>query len=190
MFSSRSKMALAAAEREIALLRQTLDSIDSESITLSLDSQRRVIKANENCLRALGYSSSSLIGRKLDELVPGYVKRTDSYRNLEEAINNLAHISDLYRMVRGDGGEASLRGSWHCIKDTNGLLMKIDFIAADVTEVAETFKENADFIDALLRSTAVIEFNLSGEVLTANDRFLNAMGYSLNQVKGASQDVL
>lgn len=184
MFSSRSKIALAAAEREIALLRQTLDSIDSESITLSLDSQRRVIRANENCLRALGYSASSLIGRRLDELVPDYVKRTESYCNLEEAIKNRRHISDLYRIFRGDKGEASLRGSWHCIKDRDGELLRIDFIAADVTKIAERFKENADFIEALLRSTAVIEFNLSGEVITANDRFLDAMSYSLNQIKG------
>jgi len=35
-----------------------------------------------------------------------------------------------------------------------------------------------------LRSTAVIEFNLAGEVLTANDRFLHGMGYTLAQIQG------
>ncbi len=35
-----------------------------------------------------------------------------------------------------------------------------------------------------MRSTALIEFNLQGEVLTANDRFLQAMGYSLEQLRG------
>ncbi len=39
-------------------------------------------------------------------------------------------------------------------------------------------------LKALRRSTAVIEFNLDGEVLDANDRFLQAMGYSLAQIKG------
>ncbi|NER65881.1 PAS domain S-box protein, partial [Pseudomonas sp. MAFF212427] len=33
-------------------------------------------------------------------------------------------------------------------------------------------------------STAVIEFNLDGEVLAANDRFLQTMGYTLEQVRG------
>ena len=35
-----------------------------------------------------------------------------------------------------------------------------------------------------MRSTAVIEFDLDGHVLTANARFLNAMGYSLAQIQG------
>jgi methyl-accepting chemotaxis protein len=35
-----------------------------------------------------------------------------------------------------------------------------------------------------MRSTAVIEFDLNGNVLTANDRFLSGMGYSLAQIKG------
>ena len=41
----------------------------------------------------------------------------------------------------------------------------------------ETSTEHSGIINALLRSTAVIEFNLSGEVLTANERFLQGMGY-------------
>lgn len=35
-----------------------------------------------------------------------------------------------------------------------------------------------------MRSTAVIEFDLNGNVLSANDRFLSGMGYSLAQIKG------
>ena len=35
-----------------------------------------------------------------------------------------------------------------------------------------------------MRSTAVIEFDLDGHVLTANDRFLGGMGYSLAQIQG------
>ena len=39
-------------------------------------------------------------------------------------------------------------------------------------------------INALLRSTAVIEFDLGGHVITANQRFLDGMGYRLEQIKG------
>jgi methyl-accepting chemotaxis protein len=37
---------------------------------------------------------------------------------------------------------------------------------------------------AIGKSQAVIEFNLDGTVITANDNFLNALGYSLAEVKG------
>ena len=38
--------------------------------------------------------------------------------------------------------------------------------------------------DALGRSQAVIEFGIDGTILTANDNFLKALGYSLGEIQG------
>jgi methyl-accepting chemotaxis protein len=45
----------------------------------------------------------------------------------------------------------------------------------------------ADFVGqlaAISKSQAVIEFSLDGRILTANDNFLDALGYSLDEIKG------
>ena len=39
-------------------------------------------------------------------------------------------------------------------------------------------------LDALHKSQAVIEFELDGRIITANENFLGAMGYSLAEVQG------
>ena len=39
-------------------------------------------------------------------------------------------------------------------------------------------------IDAISRSQAMIEFELDGTIITANDNFLTAMGYGLSEIKG------
>ena len=39
-------------------------------------------------------------------------------------------------------------------------------------------------IDALMRSQAVMEFGLDGTILTANDNYLNLLGYSLPEIVG------
>ncbi|MES2490871.1 MAG: PAS domain-containing protein, partial [Pseudomonadota bacterium] len=39
-------------------------------------------------------------------------------------------------------------------------------------------------IAAINKAQAVIEFSLDGKILHANDNFLNALGYSLDEVKG------
>ena len=44
--------------------------------------------------------------------------------------------------------------------------------------------EDAGRIAAILRAQAVIEFNLDGTIITANKNFLDAMGYSLAEIKG------
>ena len=39
-------------------------------------------------------------------------------------------------------------------------------------------------IAAISKAQAVIEFNMDGTVITANDNFLKALGYTLDEIKG------
>ena len=48
----------------------------------------------------------------------------------------------------------------------------------------EQFVDYAGQIAAIRKSQAVIEFGMDGTVLDANDNFLNALGYTLDEVKG------
>ena len=45
-------------------------------------------------------------------------------------------------------------------------------------------RDNAAKVAAISRSQAVIEFALDGTIITANENFLNAMGYGLDEVAG------
>ena len=44
--------------------------------------------------------------------------------------------------------------------------------------------EDAGKIAAIARAQAVIEFNLDGTIITANDNFLAAVGYALSEIQG------
>ncbi|WP_213881523.1 PAS domain-containing methyl-accepting chemotaxis protein [Pseudomonas sp. dw_358] len=184
MFNSRSKQELAALRAEVHQLRQATQGVREELLLLTLDSQQRIESCNSKFLQAMGYSESALIGRSVDDLVPPYVKQLSCYRNLQASIKNGGHVSDLYRLIGVDGNEVWLRGMWNTFKDLDGRISSTEFTCMDVTSAVVAAKENSGLIGALLRSTAVIEFNLKGEVITANDRFLQAMGYSLNQIVG------
>ncbi|WPP01586.1 PAS domain-containing methyl-accepting chemotaxis protein [Pseudomonas sp. HR96] len=184
MFNRRMKQELAALRAEVAQLRQAEQGVREELLTLVLDGNQRVESANAKFLQAIGFTESNLLGRPVDDLVPPYVKQLSCYRNLQASMANGGHVSDLYRLIRADGSEVWLRGMWQTFKGADGRPARTQFTSMDVTSGVVAAKENAGIIDALLRSTAVIEFNLKGEVLTANERFLQAMGYSLNQIQG------
>lgn len=47
-----------------------------------------------------------------------------------------------------------------------------------------TSLENAAKVQAISKAQAVIEFNLDGTIITANENFLHTVGYSLEEVKG------
>jgi methyl-accepting chemotaxis protein len=56
----------------------------------------------------------------------------------------------------------------------------------DIKALQQTIAQQTCLLDAISHSMAVIEFDLNGIVLNANDKFLAAMGYRLDQVKGQS----
>jgi truncated hemoglobin YjbI len=49
---------------------------------------------------------------------------------------------------------------------------------------AELFADFKAQIEAIRRSQAVIEFNLDGTIVWANDNFLNCLGYRLDEIQG------
>ena len=51
-------------------------------------------------------------------------------------------------------------------------------------EIADKNSEVKGITDAISRAQAVIEFNLDGTVIMANDNFLQCLGYRLDEIKG------
>ena len=56
--------------------------------------------------------------------------------------------------------------------------------ATDVSKQKAVFADLSGKVEAIGRSQAVIEFNLDGTVITANENFLRLMGYTLDEIKG------
>ncbi|WP_024684420.1 PAS domain-containing protein, partial [Pseudomonas syringae] len=184
MFNARLKKELQAQKAELSMYRQMQKGMDAQMVCLTLDANHHIVHANENFLNTLGYSLEQLLGKDLDHLVPTYVKQLDCYRSLKVAVQKGESVIDRYRFLHADGRLVWIRALWQPVLDEQGRLMTLQCYGSDITQIVETAAENSAFIQALLRSTAVIEFNLSGQVLTANDQFLRGMGYSLAQIKG------
>ena len=165
-------------------MRQIRDSIYSEMMVLELEPDGRVRYANDNFLGEMLYQRDALLGRTLESLIPPSFHQEANYRKLQQALSQNEHISGAYRLLRGNGEEAWLRAIWQPVLDGQGKLTFFTLCANDLTRTITSSREHEGLIDALLRSTAVIEFNLAGEVLTANERFLNGMGYRLEQIQG------
>ncbi len=53
----------------------------------------------------------------------------------------------------------------------------------------EQFADYAGQVAAIRKSQAVIEFGMDGTILDANENFLNALGYSLDEIKGRHHSI-
>lgn len=185
MFNTKIKNQLQSQAAELSELRQLRDGLNREMLTLSIDSTFKITACNESFAVALGYTEDQLLGRAMSDIVPQYVSKLPCFHNFRAAVAAGKSITDEYRYLHADGSLVWLNAHWQPIADATGQLSHITAYATNITSRVEKISENASFIDALLRSTAVIEFDLTGHVLMANDQFLKAMGYSLGQAKGS-----
>ena len=86
--------------------------------------------------------------------------------------------------VSKSGKEVWIRATYNPICDANGKYYKVVKFATDVTEELNRIADFQGQVNAASKSQAVIEFNLDGTVTTANENFLNTLGYSLDEIKG------
>ena len=184
MFNTRLKQELSALREELSSLQQVKESLESEMLCLTLDADGRVEWANANFLQELVYQASNIVGRPIEELVPSHPRQDEFQLRFKNALVRGEHFAGTVRLMRGNGKEAWLRSILQPVRGADGRIKHFSIYASDLTRTIEASREHENLITALVRSTAVIEFDLGGHVLTANDRFLSGMGYSLAQIQG------
>ncbi|MBC3483010.1 MULTISPECIES: PAS domain-containing methyl-accepting chemotaxis protein [unclassified Pseudomonas] len=184
MFNNKLKQEIQQLREDLLSVEQVKSSLDSEMLVLQLDPQGRIEMVNGNFESEMLYRADQLLGRKLEDIVPPHVKTLDFYQRMKSAISRGEHLNGAFRLLRGNGQEAWLRSILQPVKNSEGRLKYFTLHSSDLTRTIETSREHESLIKALMRSTAVIEFGLDGTILTANERFLSAVGYRLEQICG------
>jgi len=184
MFNKRLKQELATLREELSSLLQVKESLESEMLVLTLEPDGRIQSVNQNFLGEMLYKSQDLVGRAIEDIVPAHVKADDFHHRFKAALTRGEHFAGAVRLLRGNGEEAWLRSIVQPVRASDGRIKHFSIFSSDLTRTIEASREHENLIGALVRSTAVIEFDLNGNVLNANERFLQGMGYSLAQIKG------
>ncbi len=160
------------------------DAIGRAQCIIEFNPDGSIVTANENFLRATGYELSEIQGRHHSIFVIPAERDSRSYKDFWAALARGDHQSGEYRRVAKGGRDIWLVGSYNPVLDENGHVVRVIKLATDVTEQKMKTADLAGQIAAIGKSQAVIEFALDGTILTANDNFLNALGYSLSEIQG------
>jgi methyl-accepting chemotaxis protein len=143
-----------------------------------------IITANENFLKTLGYSLGEIQGKHHGMFVEAATRDSAAYREFWASLNRGEYQAAEYKRIGKGGKEVWILASYNPILDEKGKPFKVVKFATDVTEQKLRTADLAGQIAAIGKSQAVIEFNMDGSILTANENFLNALGYSLGEIKG------
>lgn len=161
-----------------------LAAIDKSEAVIEFEMDGTIITANQNFLDALGYTLDEVLGRHHRMFVDEAYQKSKEYADFWADLNRGEYVTGEYRRLTKNGDEVWIQGSYNPILDSDGKPFKVVKFATDITD--QKIK-NADFesqIEAIGRSQAMVEFELDGTIIAANDAFLNAMGYRLDEVKG------
>ncbi|WP_334048466.1 methyl-accepting chemotaxis protein [Alteromonas gracilis] len=174
----------ARLQKEIEAYHTVQEELREEMLFMELNPDGRINAINDLCSQATGYSSGELEGKSLETMVSPNMLRKPTAQDMLGAIKTHRHWHGAVSFMDAKGKEMWVRGIVQPVDDANGNVKYIAFYMAEQTRNITLSNELRDMIAALHRSSAVIEFNLDGAIITANDNFLKGMGYTLEQIEG------
>jgi methyl-accepting chemotaxis protein len=173
-------------ERDVA---GQLTAINKSQAVIEFEMDGTIITANDNFLAPMGYALDDVQGRHHSMFVEPEARASNEYKDFWARLNRGEYTTGQYKRIGKNGREVWIQGSYNPIIDQSGKPLKVVKFATDVTQQK---LRNVDFesqIAAIGKSQAVIEFDMDGTIITANDVFLQAMGYSSDEIQGRHHSI-
>lgn len=163
--------------------KAVLAALGRSQAMIEFDTGGKILSANENFCRAMGYTADQIVGKHHRIFCePGYAESAE-YRAFWKSLAEGKYQAQQYRRLANGGREVWIQASYNPVL-IGGSVKSIVKIATVITEEKAKSADDAGKLNAISRAQAIIEFTTSGEILTANENFLNCLGYSLTEIRG------
>ncbi len=169
---------------QIAELQAKFHAMSRSQAVIEFDLQGRILWANENFLATVGYRLEEIVGRHHAMFVDPEEAKGAAYSEFWGRLKaGEFFVAEFPRLAKG-GRRIWLHASYNPLMGADGKPYKVVKFATDITRDKLRSVDYAGQIAAIGRSQAVIEFDLEGHVLSANENFLAVMGYEADEVVG------
>ncbi|MFO0940963.1 MAG: PAS domain S-box protein [Pirellulales bacterium] len=161
-----------------------VNAISASQAVIEFTPDGTVLTANENFCSALGYSLDEIKGKHHSLFVDTSFRQSPAYSAFWQKLRSGQFDGGEYKRITKSGKEIWIQATYNPVRDLNGKVVKVVKFATDITERKLKDADYEGQIKAISTAQAVIEFQLDGTILTANENFLNTVGYSLDELKG------
>ncbi len=186
-----SYMNIAAAIRRlpinstrVASHAQTLASIKAGMAVIEFTPEGIITDASGPFCQTMGYSRDELIGGHHRMFCAPTFLEEHSYRQFWRDLAMGSRSTGRYLRLDKQGREVWLEATYLPVRSASGQVQGVMKIATDITDKVIEEQAMKSELDAIERSNAVIQFDLSGHVLHANDNFYRTLGYRPEEVEG------
>lgn len=161
-----------------------VEALNNSQAIIEFTPDGRIVRANDNFLKAVGYSGRDVVGQHHSMFCPPEYAGSAEYRAFWHDLAKGEFKSGEFKRIGKDGKIVWLQASYNPVRDNSGRIVRVVKLASDTTAMKALSLDHAGKVSAIDRAQAIIEFTTTGDILTANDNFLKAMGYRLDEIKG------
>jgi methyl-accepting chemotaxis protein len=159
-------------------------AVSRAQAVIAFEMDGTIVTANENFLGAMGYTLAEIQGKHHSMFVEQAERGSAAYREFWARLNRGENQSAEYKRIGKGGKEVWILASYNPVLDENGKAFRVVKFATDVTKEKVATADLAGQIASISKSQAVIEFNMDGTIIGANQNFLKTVGYSLDEIRG------
>src|SRR5574344_87383 len=133
----------------------------------------------------MGYSLDEIVGKHHSIFCEEKVAKTQEYKDGWDDVRAGETVTAEFQRVKKDGNLVFLRASYMPIIENR----KVVKVAQDITKNRLRNLFYIGQVKAINKSNAVIEFDMNGNILNANDNFLNTLGYKKDDIVGKHHSI-
>ncbi len=170
-------------------LQHKATAVDRVMAVIEFDLDGRILDANPNFLELMGYRLDEVVGRHHRMFVTPADRDSESYRQFWEALRRGDFNAGRFCRLDKHGREVWINASYDPLLDRSGKAYRVVKYATDVTRQVIDSADADGRIQAIDKVMGVIEFDLKGNVLGANENFLNILGYPAAEAIGQHHSV-
>ncbi|HUN75817.1 MAG TPA: methyl-accepting chemotaxis protein [Steroidobacteraceae bacterium] len=181
---------LVASLWRCADMGRQLEAFDRVLPIIEFDLEGNVLRANENFMKASGYTREELRGahhRMFDD--PDHVNSPE-YAEFWARMRRGEFQTGQQKRMAKNGRVVWVQATYYPILGAFGRPYKVVKHTVDVTEQMMKVSDGLGQLAAISKAQAVIEFDLNGTICAANQNFLTMMGYTLEELRGRHHGVL
>lgn len=168
-----------------------LASISKAQAVIEFKPDGTLVTANENFLRATGYSLDEILGRHHAMFVKDTHSKSPEYSDLWQRLSKGENVLGEFEFIKKNGEELWLQASYNPIPDTSGKILKVVKYASDITNAVNARRAMAEVINSINENASIL--GAAAEELTAvsSEMAANAEETSsqANVVSAASEQV-
>lgn len=174
---------------ELDILKRELQAFEGSHVIVRLAPDRTIQSVNDNFCAILDVVPADIIGKNYEHIVRQKDHSKPEFMDIWKAVESGKSTNQIVPRLNAQGEEIWFDATYTPIMKPDGSHDYTIVAAREITGMHMRRRDNRSQVDALNRSMAVIEFDLSGKILSANQLFLDTMGYSADELAGKHHSI-